>query len=158
MFAHEMDLKLGELLVVLPLSLCSIFHAIISCRQDKFWVESFVGKLVCLLYHLGSCLVTGWRRWSFQIPYPQSLPIIHIHVHIHICIYVCVCVCVCMCVFQHFVKCRLLLQKSRQLQKSSPQMLQSSLIDTDTSTKPIASDLSIDDSTDPGQQGSRELS
>jgi hypothetical protein len=43
-------------------------HACISCRQDKFWVESFVGGLVSLLLHWGSCLATGGGLLRFHIP------------------------------------------------------------------------------------------
>ena len=41
-----MGLKLGQLLVGHSLSLCSIPCACISCRQDKFWVKSFVDGYV----------------------------------------------------------------------------------------------------------------
>ena len=59
-----MGLMFGQLFVVHPLSLCSIPHAYISCRQDKFWVKSVVGRLVSLLFHWGSCLETG--GWLFR--------------------------------------------------------------------------------------------
>ena len=31
----------------------------ISCRQDKFWVESFMGGLMSFSFQWGSCLATG---------------------------------------------------------------------------------------------------
>ena len=42
----------------------------ISCRQDKFWIESFVGGLVSLLLHWVS--FSEYRSWPFQDSYPQS--------------------------------------------------------------------------------------
>jgi hypothetical protein len=53
---------LGQLLVVCPLSLCSIPNHYISCRHDKFGVESFVGGLGFL---------PGHRRQPLQAPYLQ---------------------------------------------------------------------------------------
>ena len=44
-----------------------------------------------------------------------------------------------------------------QLQRNNPQMLQSTVTDTDT-TGLIPSDLSIDGSTDPEQQGNSQIS
>jgi hypothetical protein len=35
--------------------------------QNKFWIESFVGELMSLLLHWGSCLATS----SLWVPYPQ---------------------------------------------------------------------------------------
>ena len=35
--------------------LCSLPSTCITCRQDKFWVESFMGGLVSLLLLWGSC-------------------------------------------------------------------------------------------------------
>ena len=65
--AHEMGLQLG-LLVGHCLSLYSIPHTCIPCRQDKFWIESFVGELVSLLLHWRSFLHTGVVVFRFDIP------------------------------------------------------------------------------------------
>ena len=62
----------------------------ISCRQDTFWVKSFVGGLVSLLLHWSSCLATGGDNnniipidsWdphlslvsAMTLRYPTSLP------------------------------------------------------------------------------------
>ena len=43
-------------------SLCFHFR-----RQNKFWVESFVGELVSLLLHWGYCLETGGGLLKFVI-------------------------------------------------------------------------------------------
>lgn len=59
MLEHETDLKLGRLLLGHFLSLCSIHNHCISRRQCKFYVEYFVGGLVLLLLHQGSCLATA---------------------------------------------------------------------------------------------------
>jgi hypothetical protein len=64
--AHGMGLKLGQLLVGHSLSLCSIPLACISCSQDKFWVESFVGGLVSSIAPLG--FLSGYKRWPLQVP------------------------------------------------------------------------------------------
>ena len=42
--------------------------ACISCRQDKFWVKSFVGGFMSLLLHWGSYLVIGAGFFRFHIP------------------------------------------------------------------------------------------
>jgi hypothetical protein len=42
--------------------------AYIICRQDKFWVESFVGGLVSQSLHWSSCLATGFGFFRFHIP------------------------------------------------------------------------------------------
>jgi hypothetical protein len=44
--AYGMGLELGRLLVGHSLSLCSRSGTCISCRQDKFGVESFVVGLI----------------------------------------------------------------------------------------------------------------
>jgi hypothetical protein len=49
------------------LGLCSISCACISCRQDKFWVKSYVDGLLSLLLHLGSWLATGDGLLRFYI-------------------------------------------------------------------------------------------
>ena len=43
----------------------SLLH--FSCMQDKFWVENFVGGLVSLRHHWGSCLATGGGLLKFHI-------------------------------------------------------------------------------------------
>ena len=48
MLAHGMGLKLGQFLVNLSFSLCSLSYAYITFRQDKFGVDSFVDGLVAL--------------------------------------------------------------------------------------------------------------
>ena len=53
----------------LAFSLYSIPLICISCREDKFWVESFVGRLVSLSLHWG--FLPGYRRWPLHVPYPQ---------------------------------------------------------------------------------------
>jgi hypothetical protein len=66
--AHGMDLKLGQLLVGHSLSLCSTpTPNLITCRQDKFWVESFVSGLVSLLLHRASRLARGGDLFRFYI-------------------------------------------------------------------------------------------
>ena len=67
MLANGMDLKLGQLLVSHSPSLFSIPYASISCRQDKFWVESLFGGLISLL--LG--FLPGYRKWHLQVTYSQ---------------------------------------------------------------------------------------
>ena len=44
--------------------LCSLIYL----RQDQFWVESFVGELVCLFFHWGFCLDTGEGLLAFHEP------------------------------------------------------------------------------------------
>jgi hypothetical protein len=46
------------------LSICTC----ISFRQDKFWIESFVGGLLFLFLHWVSCLATGDNQLRFCIP------------------------------------------------------------------------------------------
>ena len=62
-----MDLKLGWLIFGLSLRLCFIRYGCISCRQDKLGVESFVGRLVSLLFHWNSCLATRGSLFCFHI-------------------------------------------------------------------------------------------
>jgi hypothetical protein len=57
--AHGMGLTLGRLLVAHSLSLCSTHHACVTCKQDKFWVDSFVDRFVPLML-LG--FLSGYRR------------------------------------------------------------------------------------------------
>jgi hypothetical protein len=71
-FANGMGLILDQLLVSHTLSLCSIPCACISCRQDKFWVESSVGGLVFLLLRWGSCLTTGGSLLRLSEPEPPT--------------------------------------------------------------------------------------
>jgi hypothetical protein len=61
-----MGLKLGQLLVGHPLSLCSLPCA---CISYEFWVESFVGGLVSLSLHWGSCLAIGGHLFRFHSPH-----------------------------------------------------------------------------------------
>jgi hypothetical protein len=63
-----MGLKLGKLLVRHSLSLCSIPSICISWKQDTFCVESFMGGLVSLLLHWGSCMPTGGGFFRIHIP------------------------------------------------------------------------------------------
>jgi hypothetical protein len=72
MLAHGMSLKLGWLFVGHSLSLCSILHACISYRQNKFGVKGFVGELVSLSFHWGSCLATGGGLFRIHIPHVVS--------------------------------------------------------------------------------------
>jgi hypothetical protein len=65
--AYGMGLNLCWLLFGHSLSLCSISSAYISCRQDKFGVKSFVGGLVSLSLHWGSCLAIGGDLFRFHI-------------------------------------------------------------------------------------------
>ena len=65
MFAKGMSLKFCQLLVGCSLSLYSISCPWISCRQDKFWVETFVGGLVSQFLHWGVCLFTGGNLFRF---------------------------------------------------------------------------------------------
>ena len=64
--------KLQQLLVGDFLSLCSIPHPYSSCRQDKFWVEIFMGELVSLSLHWGSYMATGDDLFRFHILNPVS--------------------------------------------------------------------------------------
>ena len=45
----------------------------ISCRQDTFWVESFVSELLFLLLHWHSCLATRVGLFRLHIPNAVSL-------------------------------------------------------------------------------------
>lgn len=49
------------------LSIFFILCPCISCRQDKFWIESFVGRLVSLSLHWDSCLAEGGSQFRFHI-------------------------------------------------------------------------------------------
>jgi hypothetical protein len=49
MLAHWRGLKLDQLLFDHSFSLHSLPHAYITCRQEKFWVERFVGKSINIL-------------------------------------------------------------------------------------------------------------
>jgi hypothetical protein len=49
------------------------FHSCISFRQSEFWVESFVGGLVFLSLHWGSCLDIGGGLFRFHIPTVRHL-------------------------------------------------------------------------------------
>jgi hypothetical protein len=64
--SNGMGLKLGQLLVGHSFGLHSIPCAYISCGQHIFWVESFVGGLVSLSLHCGSCLGTGGSLFMFH--------------------------------------------------------------------------------------------
>ena len=57
-FVHEMGLTLCWLLAGHSLSLCSTPNSSFSCRMYTFWEESFVGVLMSLWLHWGSCLAT----------------------------------------------------------------------------------------------------
>jgi hypothetical protein len=52
-FAYGLGFKLGQLMVLHRLSIHSIPGTCISCGQNKFRVESFVGGLVSLITPLG---------------------------------------------------------------------------------------------------------
>ena len=70
MLAYGIGFKLGELFVGHILSHCSIPHLFISCRQDKFWIESFMGELMSLLIApLGFLL--SYRSLPLQVPHTQ---------------------------------------------------------------------------------------
>ena len=43
-------------------------HPWISCREDKFGIESFVGGFVSLLFHWGSWIATGGGLFKFHTP------------------------------------------------------------------------------------------
>ena len=62
-----MGLTLGQFLVGHSFSHCSITCARISCRLDTFLVEKFVGRLVSLSLHWGSCLAIGGSLFRFHI-------------------------------------------------------------------------------------------
>jgi hypothetical protein len=38
------------------------------CKQDKFWVENFVGGFGSLIPPMG--VLPGYRKWPLQVPYP----------------------------------------------------------------------------------------
>lgn len=59
MLIRGMGLKLGWLLFGLSLSHCFIFVSAFLVERIKFWEESFVGGLVSISLHQGSCLATG---------------------------------------------------------------------------------------------------
>lgn len=59
MLADGTSLKLCQLLVGHSLRFCSIPYTCTTGRQDKSWVENFVGALGSLLLHWCSCLPTG---------------------------------------------------------------------------------------------------
>jgi hypothetical protein len=63
--AHGMSLKLGRLLVG-PQSLLEP-RACISCKKDKFWIESFVGGLVSLYCS------TGVPPWLKEVAFSSSI-------------------------------------------------------------------------------------
>jgi len=65
---HGIDLKLVPLLLGHSFNLCSIHNPLISCRQDKFSVESFVGGLVTPSLYQSSCLATGDSVPRLYIP------------------------------------------------------------------------------------------
>ena len=59
------------------LRLCSYPPCLHYCRQDKFWVESFVGGLMSLSLHWGSCLDTGGApndSWAHPLSQAMSHP------------------------------------------------------------------------------------
>jgi hypothetical protein len=62
-----MGLKLGQLLIGHSLSLYSISNLYISCRQYRFWVESFVG-LMSLFFLWSSYMAIGGGLFRFHIP------------------------------------------------------------------------------------------
>jgi hypothetical protein len=66
--AHGLHLKLSWLLFDHFLSLYFISQPYISCRQDKFWVKSFVGGMVPLLICWDSYLATEGGLIRFHIP------------------------------------------------------------------------------------------
>ena len=72
MLDHRLGLKLGQVLVGHSLSLCYIHSSFISCRQDKLWVENFVGELVSLSLHWSSCLATGGGLLRVHITNAES--------------------------------------------------------------------------------------
>ena len=77
-FAHWVGLKLGQLLVGHSLSLCSIPHACISGRQNRFGMENFVDGLVSLSLYWGWYLAINGGLLSFSI-YPNVVNHICIH-------------------------------------------------------------------------------
>jgi hypothetical protein len=58
----------GLLLVGHSINLCSPSLVRISYWQNKIWIKNFVGGLVSLLLHWGSCLATGGDLFRFHIP------------------------------------------------------------------------------------------
>lgn len=60
-FAHDINLKLGWLLLDHSLSLCS--KLVLELLEDK---TNFVGGLVSLPLHWGVLL--GYNRWPLQVP------------------------------------------------------------------------------------------
>lgn len=66
--AHRKSLKLGWISVGYFLSLCSLPCACISCREETFWIESFVGGFVPLLLHWGSYMATGSGLFMVHVP------------------------------------------------------------------------------------------
>ena len=75
MCVNGMGLMLGWLLFGHSLSLSSISHACISCRQDTFWVDIIVDGLVSigtLVSCIAICSCCGYIRTGHRIPWKES--------------------------------------------------------------------------------------